>query len=473
MSSPYLLWHYMHHLSPPDKSQDQVLHPTLTPTKLFPSQYPGYLQEQNLNQSPHQLCPGLPYPYMHEQPHSHLPHKQQIQEQLLLSQYGQYVAPHDNLSVETHPQYTSLNVSHSKDYNGNNKRSTTPTAFMQLKNRHQKLGSVCQSPKKGSSFTIDAILNKDSEKVKEESCEALSPASDSFSENPISTNVINSYSSTCHPAPHKFGVLDDNLRTNNMSSAHSPSPFSIDNSAVIRRRERFLDLAHPYLYHHHHHPNQHHAVEGAKFQFQSPPQPGRSSGLLHIFFFNRFSFSDKQERKNVGKTKRIRTIFTPEQLERLEAEFERQQYMVGTERYYLAASLNLTEAQVKVWFQNRRIKWRKQHLEQQQARLASGELYQDIDDDTDDSDNEDDGGRKKPTCDNMDTRGEFPSADSGLSPHCAANDRFDAGNFLRRREVRTSDRLSRDDLLDRSDSRLNDSPSSSCEMAMLSNNGCE
>ncbi|CAL1527708.1 unnamed protein product, partial [Lymnaea stagnalis] len=68
--------------------------------------------------------------------------------------------------------------------------------------------------------------------------------------------------------------------------------------------------------------------------------------------------------------KRIRTIFTPEQLEKLEAEFERQQYMVGTERYYLAATLNLTEAQVKVWFQNRRIKWRKQHLEQQQARLA-------------------------------------------------------------------------------------------------------
>ena len=66
-----------------------------------------------------------------------------------------------------------------------------------------------------------------------------------------------------------------------------------------------------------------------------------------------------------GKPKRIRTIFTPEQLERLEKEFERQQYMVGAERHYLAASLNLTETQVKVWFQNRRIKWRKQKLDRQ------------------------------------------------------------------------------------------------------------
>nr|CAD7423355.1 unnamed protein product [Timema monikensis] len=75
--------------------------------------------------------------------------------------------------------------------------------------------------------------------------------------------------------------------------------------------------------------------------------------------------------KKPAKSKRVRTIFTPEQLERLEAEFERQQYMVGPERLYLAHALQLTEAQVKVWFQNRRIKWRKQHLELQQQRLAA------------------------------------------------------------------------------------------------------
>ena len=53
--------------------------------------------------------------------------------------------------------------------------------------------------------------------------------------------------------------------------------------------------------------------------------------------------------KKPAKSKRVRTIFTPEQLERLEAEFERQQYMVGPERLYLAHALQLTEAQVSYY----------------------------------------------------------------------------------------------------------------------------
>ncbi|XP_073513970.1 homeobox protein not2-like [Phyllobates terribilis] len=71
-----------------------------------------------------------------------------------------------------------------------------------------------------------------------------------------------------------------------------------------------------------------------------------------------------------SKLKRIRTVFTPEQLDRLEKDFLRQQYMVGTERVDLATTLSLTETQVKVWFQNRRIKWRKQSLEQKKAKLS-------------------------------------------------------------------------------------------------------
>ena len=49
----------------------------------------------------------------------------------------------------------------------------------------------------------------------------------------------------------------------------------------------------------------------------------------------------------MGGGKRARTIFTTEQLEKMEREFHKQQYVVGHERMYLANALNLTEAQVK------------------------------------------------------------------------------------------------------------------------------
>jgi hypothetical protein len=68
-----------------------------------------------------------------------------------------------------------------------------------------------------------------------------------------------------------------------------------------------------------------------------------------------------------NSNKRMRTIFTQEQLDALEMEFMRQQYMVGSERSYLASALNLSESQVKIWFQNRRIKWRKSQSGQQNA----------------------------------------------------------------------------------------------------------
>merc|ERR1712157_147496 len=63
------------------------------------------------------------------------------------------------------------------------------------------------------------------------------------------------------------------------------------------------------------------------------------------------------------KPKRIRTAFTPGQLLALEKEFESNHYVVGQERKDLAKKLDLTETQVKVWFQNRRTKYKRQQIE--------------------------------------------------------------------------------------------------------------
>ncbi|OON14070.1 homeobox domain protein, partial [Opisthorchis viverrini] len=66
---------------------------------------------------------------------------------------------------------------------------------------------------------------------------------------------------------------------------------------------------------------------------------------------------------DLRKPKRIRTAFSPQQLFQLENMFEQNHYIVGQERKDLASSLGLTETQVKVWFQNRRTKFKRVRLD--------------------------------------------------------------------------------------------------------------
>ncbi|XP_076068470.1 homeobox protein EMX1-like [Oratosquilla oratoria] len=72
------------------------------------------------------------------------------------------------------------------------------------------------------------------------------------------------------------------------------------------------------------------------------------------------------------KPKRIRTAFSPSQLLKLEQAFEKNQYVVGAERKQLAQSLNLSETQVKVWFQNRRTKHKRFQQEEEQQTGSGG-----------------------------------------------------------------------------------------------------
>ncbi|KAH3788108.1 hypothetical protein DPMN_166239 [Dreissena polymorpha] len=61
-----------------------------------------------------------------------------------------------------------------------------------------------------------------------------------------------------------------------------------------------------------------------------------------------------------SKKKKLRTVFSRSQIYQLEAAFDMKRYLTNAERAGLAASLKLSETQIKIWFQNRRNKWKRQ-----------------------------------------------------------------------------------------------------------------
>merc|ERR1711953_1310825 len=64
--------------------------------------------------------------------------------------------------------------------------------------------------------------------------------------------------------------------------------------------------------------------------------------------------------RETNRQKKMRTTFTGRQIFIMEKMFETKKYLNATERSHLSRELCVTEQQVKIWFQNRRTKWKKQ-----------------------------------------------------------------------------------------------------------------
>ncbi|XP_045930502.1 homeobox protein BarH-like 2 [Micropterus dolomieu] len=93
-------------------------------------------------------------------------------------------------------------------------------------------------------------------------------------------------------------------------------------------------------------------------QHQRGSEPSPSQTPLSI------SSESETERSTprLKKPRRSRTIFTELQLMGLEKKFQKQKYLSTPDRLDLAQSLGLTQLQVKTWYQNRRMKWKKMVL---------------------------------------------------------------------------------------------------------------
>lgn len=85
-----------------------------------------------------------------------------------------------------------------------------------------------------------------------------------------------------------------------------------------------------------------------------------NSTFISFYYFILVPKPSGKRFRKPGVDRKPRQAYSAKQLERLENEFKQDKYLSVSKRMELSKCLNLTEVQIKTWFQNRRTKWKKQ-----------------------------------------------------------------------------------------------------------------